>query len=196
MIKRLVTALVLFSTSAGAAPAVRKYHFELTGVATKAGSNNVESNAAQLRVERQVKKAFTGHPQLVAELQGAPDPQLAADAYRQYLAKKKLSGSYAVSVEITEASQEITAMEGKPNARRLVVRIAIHVLGETIPGQTMGFTGDGHATVKLEIGAKVRDSDVNFAWDSAAETAVEDALKTCFAKLAKPKPQSRPTRAI
>ena len=186
MITRIVIALALFHTAVAAAPA-RKYHFELQRVASKVTSSATESNAAQGRVEHQVKKAFATHPQLVAELHGSPDPKAAPDAYRKFLAKKRISGSYAVSVEITEASQEIVAMEGKPNARRLVVRIALHVLGETVPGQTMGFTGDGHATVKLEVGTKVRDSDSNSAWDSAAETAVQDALKTCFAKLAKPK---------
>jgi hypothetical protein len=33
---------------------------------------------------------------------------------------------------------------------------------------------------------KVRDKDRDFTWDSAIETAVDDALKTCFAQLAKP----------
>ena len=78
-------------------------------------------------------------------------------------------------------------MEGKPNTQRLVVHVGIHVLGETIPGRTMGFTGDGQATVKQEIGMKIRDVDRTYAWDGAAETAVTDALKTCFERLAKPK---------
>lgn len=188
MIKCVVVAIAVFTTLAHAGPKPRKYHFELVGVANKATSSDSEANAAHRRVELQVKKAFATHPQLVAELAGAPDPALVPEAYRKYLARKKVAGSYAVSVEITEASQEVTDVETKPNTRRLVVRIALHVLGEAIPGQTMGFTGDGHATVKVEVGAKVRDSDTNYAWDSAAETAVADALKTCFAKLAKPKP--------
>jgi hypothetical protein len=50
----------------------------------------------------------------------------------------------------------------------------------------MGFTGDGAATVKQEVGMKVRDKDREFTWDGAAETAINDALKTCFAKLALP----------
>ena len=76
-------------------------------------------------------------------------------------------------------------MEDKKGAQRLVVHVGIHVLGETIPGRTMGFTGDGQATVKQEVGMKVRDKDRTYAWDGAAETAVDDAMKTCFAQLAK-----------
>ena len=63
------------------------------------------------------------------------------------------------------------------------------MLGETIPGRTMGFTGDGQATVKQEVGMKIRDKDRDYAWDGAAETAVADAMKTVFAQLAKPPKQ-------
>jgi len=37
-----------------------------------------------------------------------------------------------VTVEITEALEEVVPMEAKTNSQRLVVRVAIHVLGETI----------------------------------------------------------------
>ena len=87
---------------------------------------------------------------------------------------------------MTSASQEIVPLEEKNNTQRIVVSLGIHVLGETIPGRTMGFTGDGAATVKQEVGMKVRDKDVQFTLDGAAETAINDALKTCFAKLAIP----------
>jgi hypothetical protein len=62
----------------------------------------------------------------------------------------------------------------------------VHVLGEQIPGKTMGFTGDGQATIKQEVGKKVRDRDKEFAWDSAAEVAIADAMKTVFKQLAVP----------
>ena len=179
----LVLGLVL--GSAGAAPA-KKYHFELTKVMPRDAVKADVAAIATERVDAQVKKQFADNPQLVADLDGAPDPQSKADAYRRWLAQKGIAGSYLVTVEITDASETIEPMEGKPNTQRLVVHVGIHVLGETIPGRTMGFTGDGQATVKQEIGMKVRDADRNYTWDGAAETAVQDALKTCFAKLAAP----------
>jgi hypothetical protein len=186
--KRLILlAVVAFSTVASAAPAKKKYHFELTAVLAKPEVKGEVAKTAQERVEGQIKKAFESHPQLVGTLEGAPDPKTAAEAYRKFLTKKGISGSYLVTVEITEASEEITPMEGKTNSQRMAVHVGIHVLGETIPGRTMGFTGDGQATVKQEIGMKIRDKDRNYAWDGAAETAVTDALKTCFDQLAKPK---------
>jgi hypothetical protein len=179
--------LCLAATVAFAAPKPKKYHFELTKVLLKPEVKADVGATAQPRVEAAIKKAFETNPQLVQTLEGAPDP--AADhgaTYRKYLTKKGISGAYLVTVEITEASEEVVPMEDKKNSQRLVVHVGIHVLGETIPGRTMGFTGDGQATVKQEVGMKIRDKDRTYAWDGAAETAVADALKTCFEQLAKP----------
>jgi hypothetical protein len=179
--------LCLAATVAFAAPKPKKYHFELTKVLVKPEVKADVGATAQPRVEAAIKKAFESHPQLVQTLEGAPDP--AADhgqTYRRYLTRKGIAGAYLVTVEITEASEEVVPMEDKKNSQRLVVHVGIHVLGETIPGRTMGFTGDGQATVKQEVGMKIRDKDRTYAWDGAAETAVDDALKTCFEQLAKP----------
>src|SRR5262249_7626726 len=125
---------------------------------------------------------------LVAKLDDAPD-RTKEQAYRDYLKKKGLSGSYLVTVEITEATESIEKSD-KPNTQRLVVHVALHMLGETIPGRTMGFTGDGQATVKPEGGlreGKMGDKDHDYAWDQAAEIAVGDCIKQSLEKLEKAK---------
>lgn len=180
----LLVALVTLTSVAGAAP-TKKYHFELTKVLAKPEVKGEVAKTAVDRVEAQIKKTFESHPQLVANLDGAPDPKTNADAYRKFLTKKGISGAYLVTVEVTEAREELEPSD-KPNTQRLTVHVAIHVLGETIPGRTMGFTGDGQATIKQEVGAKLRDKDRDYTWDGAAETAVGDAMKTVFAQLAKP----------
>ena len=183
----LVAAAALVALApADAAPAKKKYHFELTKVLVKEAVKPDVATTAVPRVEEQIKKKFATHPQLVAGLDGAPDPNANSDAYRKFLTKKGISGAYLVTVEVTEATEELVPMEGKGNAQRIVVHVGLHLLGETIPGRTMGFTGDGQATVKQEVGMKVRDKDRTYTWDSAIETAVDDALKTCFDQLAKP----------
>lgn len=181
----LTATLLFLGTSAWAAPKKKKYHFELAAVTAKPEVKADVAKAATPRVELQVKKAFASHPQLVATLAGAPDKS-AADAYRKYLKKKGLAGAYLVTVEVTEASEELVPVDDKPNTQRLVIRVAVHVLGETIPGRTMGFTGDGQATIKQEVGKKVRERDREYAWDSAAEVAIADAMKTVFKQLAVP----------
>ena len=182
-----VAALVVFAPRADAAPK-KKYHFELTKVLVKPEVKADVAKEAQPRIEAVFKKALESHPQLVKSLEGAPaDPEANnGGPYRKFLTKKGIAGAYLVTVEVTEASIEIVPMEDKKNTQRISVTVGLHVLGETIPGRTMGFTGDGRATVKQEVGMKIRDKDRQFTWDSAAETAVENALKECFAKLALP----------
>jgi len=192
MIRRVclaLAALVVAGATARAAPAKKKFHFELTTVTAKPEVKADVAKAATPRVEAQVKKVFNSHPQLVAKLEGAPDPKANADGYRRYLAQKGIAGSYLVTVDITDASEELVPLDGKANAQRLVIHIGIHMLGENIPGRTMGFTGDGKATIKQEVGLKVRDRDREYTWDQAAELAVEDAMKTAFQQLAASKKQ-------
>lgn len=185
MLRLLVTATTVLGLATGAwAAPKKKYHFELADVTAKPEVKPEVAKAATPRVEAQVKKAFESHPQLVATLEGAP-PKDKPDAYRKFLKKKGLAGAYLVTVEVTEASEELVPSD-KPNTQRLVVRVAVHVLGETIPGRTMGFTGDGQATIKQEVGKKVRDRDREYAWDSAAEVAIADAMTTVFKQLAVP----------
>lgn len=180
----LAGALALTGATAAAAPK-QKYHFELTTVTAKAEVKPDVAKAATPRVEGQVKRVFTSHPQLVARLDGAPDPRTNADGYRRYLAQHGIAAAYLVTVEITEASEELEPLDDK-TAQRLVIRIGIHMLGENIPGRTMGFAGDGRATIKQEVGIKVSARDREYTWDQAAQLAVDDAMKTVFQQLAAP----------
>ncbi|HEY5926155.1 MAG TPA: hypothetical protein VIV11_30930 [Kofleriaceae bacterium] len=182
----VILALVVVAPNADAAPKKKKYHFELTKVLAKPEVKADVAKEAQPRIEAVFKKALESNPQLVLKVDGAPDPDANAAAYRKFLTKKGISGAYLVTVEVTEASIEVVPLEEKKNTQRISVTVGLHVLGETIPGRTMGFTGDGRATVKQEVGMKIRDKERQFTWDSAAETAVENALKECFAKLALP----------
>ncbi|HEX3478350.1 MAG TPA: hypothetical protein VHT91_25190 [Kofleriaceae bacterium] len=189
---RSICMLGLAAIAAAAAPTAaapkKKYHFELTAVSAKADVKPEVARLATPRIDAQVRKVFAGHPQLVAKLDGAPDPRSNADAYRRYLTQHSIAGAYLVTVEITEASEVLEPLDDK-TSQRLVIRIGIHVLGETVPGRTMGFTGDGKATIKQEVGLKLRDRDREYTWDQAAELAVDDAMKTVFQQLAAPTPR-------
>ncbi len=118
-------------------------------------------------------------------LDGAPDATK-IDAYRAYLKSHGLSGSYHVTVEITDARSDVETSD-KPNTARLVMHIGLHMLGEVIPDKTMGFTGDGQATIKAEVSKNIRDKDRAWAWDQAADLAVADAIKTSIEQLEAPK---------
>lgn len=178
-------ALLAGGTRTAEAAPKKKYHFELLVVKAKPEVKGDVAKAAVPRVEGQVKQTFETHEQLVAKLEGAP-PKDQADAYRKFLAQKGVSGAHLVTVEVTEASEELEPMD-KPNSQRFTVTIAVHLLGESIPGRTMSFTGDGRAKVKQEIGKKLRPRDREAAWDEAAKVAIADAMATVFTQLEKPK---------
>ena len=180
----LATLAILAAGAPDAEAAPKKYHFELRAVKAKPEVKEDVANAAVPRVEGQVKKAFETHPQLVATLEGAPSKD-DATAYKKFLAQKGLAGAYFVTVEITEASEELEPLD-KPNSQRFTVTIAVHILGEAIPGRMMSFTGDGRAKVKQEVGKKLRPRDREYTWDQAAEVAIADAMATVFKQLEKP----------
>lgn len=188
LIARTLIGLGCLAALAASAPvaeaAPKKYHFELAAVTPKPEVKPDVAKAAVPRIEAQVKKAFETNPQLVAKLDGAPD-KAKAEAYRKFLTQKGIAGAYLVTVEVTEASEELEPMD-KPNSQRLTVAVAVHVLGEAIPGRTIGFTGDGRARIKQEIGKKLRPRDREVAWDDAAEAAIADAMQTVFKQLEKP----------
>ncbi len=182
MLLRSLAILVALTATATAQPK-KKYHFELAAVNVKPEVKADVAKSAAPRVEEQVKKAFETHPQLISKLEGAPDWKTAGDAYRKYLAKKGIASAFHVTVDVTDAVEEVQPTD-KPNTQRLVVRVSIHMLGETMPGRTMGFTGDGSATIKQEIGKKLSERDRKFTWDDAAKAAVDDAMVTVFKQLA------------
>ena len=188
VLSALALAFIVSAPLRAEAAPKKKYHWALTKVLVKPEVKPEVGNEAQPRIEAVFKKALETNPQLVASVEGAPDPDAKPDAYRKVLTKKGIHAAYLVTVEVTEASIEIVPVEEKKNTQRIVVSVGIHVLGETVPGRTMGFTGDGRATVKQEIGMKIRDKDRQFTWDSAAETAVAKAIEESFTKLAKPTP--------
>jgi len=179
-------ALALIAVAPGAALAgTKKFYFELAAVKPKSDVKADVGKAAVARVEAQIRKVIETHPQLVAKLEGAPD-KAQAEAYRKHLAAKGVTGAYLVTVEVTEASEELEPMD-KPNTQRLTVSLAVHVLGEIVPDRAIGFTGDGKAKVKQEIGKKLRPRDREVAWEQAAEVAIGDAMESVFKQLEKQK---------
>jgi hypothetical protein len=60
------------------------------------------------------------------------------------------------------------------------------MFGETYPKRVMAFTGDGSATVKIDIGKKLRKRDTDYANEEAMKLAVADAIAASIAKLKAP----------
>jgi hypothetical protein len=188
----LAAGVALGTSAADAKPAKKKYHFEVEDVrAAKEVAADLATEVTP-RVKAQAEKLIADNPQLVAALDGAPDPAADAAGYAKWLAKNKIDGSYKVTIEITAATEAVEPVETKPNTQRIDVHLELHMFGETIPARKMGFSGDGSSTVKEEIGKKLRQVDRDAAWNDAAQEALTKALDESLQKLSAP--PAKPSR--
>ncbi len=194
----LVLAALAFAGSTAYAEAAKdRYYFEVKSITAKPELKPEAVKMATPRVLAQVKKAFEHQPQIVAQLEGAPDPKTDPDGYRAFLAKSHIAGAFSVNVEITDAVQQLTPMTDKPGAQQLEIRLALRMLGSHIPDDTLGFTGHGKAGVQQEVSAAPSAHDLQGTWDQVAELAVSAAVRTALEELAlaaktKPKPKAKP----
>ena len=106
----LVLAVVAAPAVAGPKGKAKKYHFTLHDVTPGDGVSGDVVDFVKPRVKAQVEKAFASHAQLVAALEGAPDPTTDAKGYNAFLKKKKIAGAYKVNVEIILSAEEVEAL--------------------------------------------------------------------------------------
>lgn len=133
-------------------------------------------------VRTRFTRAIADHERLLGALpEGAPDPRKAPKAFRAFVKKRRIT-PYRVNAEVVSYSHEV-----EPNPRtggkRLTVNVALRVFGETMPARTMAFSGEGSATVKLDIGKRLRARDSEIAQQDALDQAVADALRTSIQRL-------------
>ena len=202
----LLAALAFAGSTAYADAAKDKYYSELKSVTAKPELKPDAVKMATPRVLARAKKAFEHQEQIVAQLEGAPDPKADPDGYRAFLAKSHIAGAFNVNVEITDAVQLITPKTDKPGTDQLEIRLALRMLGSHIPDDTLGFTGHGKAGVQQEVSGTPSAHDLQSTWDRVTELAVSAAVRTALEELAlaaktkpkqtvKGKPKPKPTAA-
>lgn len=161
-----------------------KYYFRLATIELAKG---IPTDIEAL-VRAQVEKSIADHERIVTELpEGAPDPAAAPKKFKKYLKRKKLH-AFKVYLEVTSYSHEVEPMPAPRQGQRLKVSIELRMFGETIPGRVLAFSGDGSATVILEIGKKLRQADTKAGNHDSIELAVAKALDRSITKLDAPPP--------
>lgn len=142
--------------------------------------------------------AIADHEELEASVgEGAPDPEAQPEKFKKYL-KSRRQRAFRVNVDISQFSSELEPMRGGPrgqaarkDSQYLTVRVSLRLFGETVPDRVMAFTGDGSATVKLEVGKTVRPRDREEASAQALDQAVAGAIAESLTKLKEPPPSTR-----
>jgi hypothetical protein len=147
------------------------------------------------QVETQARKAIEAHPQLVGVLpDDAPDPKANPKAFKRYITRHRIR-PYRVNIEVTSYEQEVEPMPAPRRGNRITVSVALRTFGETMPMPSMAFAGEGSATIKMEVGKRIRDRDRQIANQESLELAVDKALATSIVRLeAKAKSQAKPKR--
>jgi hypothetical protein len=134
-------------------------------------------------IRKQVITSIAAHERLIEALpEDAPDPKGDPKTFIRYKTKKKLR-PYRVNIEVKDYRHDVDELPAPRKGQRLTVSIQLHMFGETIPERVMAFTGEGSATIKMDVGKRLRPPDSRAANHDAIELAVGDALITSLAKL-------------
>jgi len=187
-------AILLFLASPATAgkkkAKAKKYHFELTEVRSSESVDKALAADALRLLDSEARKQFGAHKMLVADISKAPEPEANKKKFVKWLVKNKIAGAFQVDIELTRYTEELedtTTPNAGKDAKRIVIRLDIHMFGETMPGHKMGFEGEGTATVKEDVGKKMSAKDREFAIQYAMELAVADAIEKSLEKLASKK---------
>lgn len=188
----LITGIMLLGLAGRTTHAGKKdtYYFLLYDIELASGI----PPAIKDMVRTEITKAIAAHERLIEVLPAdAPDPSTDPDAFNRYIKKHKIQ-PYHVDVEVTEYRHEVEELPAPRRGQRLTVSIALRTLGETMPKRWMAFSGDGAATIKMDIGKRLRERDTQVANRDAIVQAVGDALTTSLAKLDAKDTKKKPAR--
>ena len=188
----LAAALAVVAASLVAAPASAPAKSKETYIflVWKVGLENNTPKELSEQVATRLRTAIEAHKDIEPKVpEGAPDPEKDPEKFNAYLRAKKMR-AFKMNVQVTKYSQEIEPAPGKAGSQYLTVRVSLRLFAESYPARGMSWTGDGSATVKLEIGKTARDADKKEANSAALDEAVNKAIEQVLVKLREPPPSS------
>jgi hypothetical protein len=120
---------------------------------------------------------------------GAPDPESAPEKFKAYLSKHN-QRAFKMNVLVSQYSQTVEPAPGKGSSQYLTVRVSLRLFAETFPGRGFALTGDGSATIKLEIGKTVSAADKKEANGASIDQAITSAVDELLVKLRQKPPKA------
>lgn len=183
----LAAALALFAGLA-ALPASARAKSKETYIflVWKVGLENKTPKELSEMIATRLRAAIDAHKDIEPAVpQGAPDPESAPEKFKAYLKARNMR-AFRMNVQVTKYSQELEPVPGKAGSQYITVRVSLRLFAESYPARGLALTGDGSATVKLEIGKTVRDADKKEANSAALDQAVATAIEQVLVKLREP----------
>jgi hypothetical protein len=173
---------------AAPAPAAAKSKETYIFLVWKVGIEGKAPKELSEMVATRLRTAIDAHKDIDATVpEGAPDPESEPEKFKAYLKAKK-KRAFRMNVQVTKYSQEIEPAPSKANTQYFTVRVSLRMFAESYPARGLALTGDGSATVKLEVGKTVRDADKKEANSAALDQAVNAAIEEVLVKLREPPP--------
>jgi len=188
----LAAALALVFAGIAALPASARAKSKETYIflVWKVGLENKTPKELSEMVATRLRSAIDAHKDIEPAIPaGAPDPEKDAEKFTAYLKAKKMR-AFKLNVQVSKYSQELEAAPGKGDSQYLTVRVTLRLFAESYPARGMSWSGDGSATVKLEIGKTARDADKKEANSAALDEAVAKAIEQVLVKLREPPPSA------
>ena len=133
-------------------------------------------------------KAIADREQLAGELPaGAPaynpkEKGLAGNKELRNFLKRAGLRPYSVRIQVLEFAEKIVPNPQKPG-KLIKVELSLRMFGTTIPEQVMAFTGEGSASLAIEVGNKIRERDRKYALDEVLKIALAQAIDGSLEKL-------------
>jgi hypothetical protein len=155
---------LLLTVPAVARVAGPKYYFQVHDVESRVPLDG------EIRkfVGEAVKAELASRPEWASELGDVHD----RDSVIAELKKRKLSG-FDVVVKVAAVSEETKDPNPGSRMKRLSVSVKLAVLGTTLPGEKMMFSGDGEASAEAEVPDRRMEAEA----DAMLKDAIKDALK-------------------
>jgi len=186
----LAAALAVLAAGLSMAPARAEAKSKETYIflVWKVGLENKTPKELSEMVATRLRAAIDANKDIEPEVpKGAPDPDKDAEKFKAYLKARNMR-AFRMNVQVTKYSQDIEAAPGKPGTQYLTVRVSLRLFAESFPQRGFALSGDGSATVKLEIGKTASDADKKEANSSALDQAVTTAIGQILIKLREPPP--------
>jgi hypothetical protein len=175
----LALAAAVFSAPASADPRIPKYYFRVTNIECR---NDKIIPLAKELLEAEVAK----HPEFTMDLGG----KLSEDAQSAELRKHGMQ-ELQVSMRITTLKKEIKPPAPGKRDQQMSIEVKLGVLGYTLPGKKLLFTGDGDASLMGEFSERLKDKEEERFMRTALSSAIKQAVTTAVAKLTTPTLEDR-----
>ncbi len=163
--------------AAGSSDGKAKYYFKVMETRSVADTPREIRDAARELLE----KELAGRPEFTSDLGDVVGVDLASA-----LTKHKLDG-FSLFLKIEELKTELKAPRPGGRLKQLALNVRVSVVGVTLPGEKLSFTGEGEAGTEAEVVERRIPEEKLSLTREVMTQAIKQAVDQAVGKLGAPK---------